>query len=291
MSMAVEQGLLSRDRYVASNRFQTRNEASAAKFEARWANRKSRLATLDGFRYFTLLRQVPLEEVVGPRGAKAMGGNAPAYDYMSYTIWEDKDDFDAWRQGDAFVEAHGGKSIGSFLSAMISSLQILKGPPSPAMYDGLLHLSGGGGQSDDVVIENGWRVVEADGVNKLPAECFVAANRFTVREGAEAEFEERWKSRDSDLAELPGFKSFTMLRRDGSSSKKDPFGDDFNYMSFTVWKDKESFAGWRNSQSFKDAHSGGGGDPEKKKKEAPWVKPPTVAFWEGILELTSEHGP
>ena len=44
---------------VASNRFKTRGGKAAAKFEARWANRKSRLAELEGFRYFSLFREVP----------------------------------------------------------------------------------------------------------------------------------------------------------------------------------------------------------------------------------------
>ena len=58
--------LLPRERYVASNRFKTRGGKAAAKFEARWANRKSRLAELEGFRYFSLFREVPVEDVVGP---------------------------------------------------------------------------------------------------------------------------------------------------------------------------------------------------------------------------------
>ena len=293
---ATSKDLLPRERYVASNRFKTRGGKAAAKFEARWANRKSRLAELEGFRYFSLFREVPVEDVVGPRGAAAMGGDPPQYNYMSFTIWNEKKDFNAWRKGDAFKEAHGGTSIGAFLKAMVSSLKVLKGPPSPVFFDGLLHLAAPPKQTGEV--EGGWRVVEADGKNLLEAENFVAANRFTVREGAEAAFEERWAKRDSGLADLPGFKSFTMLRRDaktkGHSEKKgaaDKFGDDFNYMSFTVWEDREAFMGWRNSQSFKDAHSSG---PKKDdgapKQPPPWVKPPSVVFWEGVLELTGADG-
>ena len=80
---------------VASNRFKTRGGKAAAKFEARWANRKSRLAELEGFRYFSLFREVPVEDVVGPRGAAAMGGDPPSYNYMSFTIWNEKKDFNA----------------------------------------------------------------------------------------------------------------------------------------------------------------------------------------------------
>merc|ERR1711924_122751 len=68
-------------------------------------------------------------------------------------------------------------------------------------FDGLLHLAAPPSQKGEV--EGGWRVVEADGKNLLEAENFVAANRFTVREGAEAAFEERWAKRDSGLADLP----------------------------------------------------------------------------------------
>ena len=225
-----------------------------------------------------------------------MGGDPPAYNYMSFTIWNEKKDFNAWRKGDAFKEAHGGTSIGAFLKAMVSSLKVLKGPPSPIFFDGLLHLAAPPKTVGEV--EGGWRVVEADGKNLLEAENFVAANRFTVREGAEAAFEERWAKRDSGLADLPGFKSFTMLRRDaktkGHSEKRgeaDKFGDDFNYMSFTVWENREAFMGWRNSQSFKDAHSSGPKKDEGAAKQPPpWVKPPSVVFWEGVLELTGADG-
>ena len=154
--------LLPRERYIASNRFNVR-DGKAAAFEQRWATRKSRLATLDGFRYFTLLRRVPLVDVVGERGAKAMGGDQDEkYTYKSFTIWETKDNFDAWRQGDAFIEAHGGKGIGNFLKAMVSSLQVLKGPPTPAFYDGILHLAVP--PTEQREIDGGWRVVDADGV-------------------------------------------------------------------------------------------------------------------------------
>ncbi len=33
------------------------------------------------------------------------------FNYVSFTIWETKKDFNTWRQGDAFREAHGGYSL------------------------------------------------------------------------------------------------------------------------------------------------------------------------------------
>ena len=79
----------------------------------------------------------------------------------------------------------------------------------------------------------------------------------------------------------------------GHAEKKgaaDKFGDDFNYMSFTVWENREAFMGWRNSQSFKDAHSPGRRRTTAPKQPPPWVKPPSVVFWEGVLELTGADG-
>merc|ERR1712170_65683 len=111
------------------------------------------------------------------------------------------------------------------------------------------------------VTEGGWRVVEADGVEKLPGEAFIACNRFSVHPGQEKAFEERWANRDSQLKSLPGFVSFTMLRRDRKTkmhgSDKAKPGDDYNYMSTTIWENKEAFLNWRSSQQFAKTHGGG----------------------------------
>ena len=41
---------------------------------------------------------------------------------------------------------------------------------------------------------------------------FIAMNRFKVKSGCEAEFEEVWKTRDSFLGEVPGFLGFHLLK-------------------------------------------------------------------------------
>ena len=74
-------------KYIATNRFTVRAGADA-KFEKRWADRKSRLATLGGFRFFSLLRRV---DGPGANYEKDNLGN-----YISFTIWEDKESFDVW---------------------------------------------------------------------------------------------------------------------------------------------------------------------------------------------------
>eukprot|EP00980_Cylindrotheca_fusiformis_P018882 scaffold6312_cov85-Cylindrotheca_fusiformis.AAC.2 len=159
--------------------------------------------------------------------------------YVSFTIWEKKSDFSAWRKGDAFKEAHGGTSIGDFLSKMISSAMVLKGPPRPTFYDGLLHLSSSSSSSsntnnkDDIV--DGWRSVEADGIHTLPTECFVACNQFFIPPENAVAFEQRWANRESNLKECEGFVSFTMMRRDGQA--KQGKKTDGKKKSITNWYD------------------------------------------------------
>jgi hypothetical protein len=65
----VTKDMLETKRYIATNRFQVKKNAGA-RFEKRWATRKSRLAVLPGFRHFMLMRRVPhIEGEDIPEGA------------------------------------------------------------------------------------------------------------------------------------------------------------------------------------------------------------------------------
>jgi heme-degrading monooxygenase HmoA len=122
-------GLFKRDCYIATNRFAVRPDRQAA-FEKRWATRKSRLAVLKGFRHFHLMRRVKLVDDGSYRYDGGDASNEAAQEnYVSFTIWDKKSDFSAWRKGDAFKEAHGGTSIVSFLSTMVNSALVLRGAP------------------------------------------------------------------------------------------------------------------------------------------------------------------
>mmetsp|Transcript_31606 Transcript_31606/g.103013 ORF Transcript_31606/g.103013 Transcript_31606/m.103013 type:complete len:308 (+) Transcript_31606:17-940(+) len=257
------------ERYIACNRFKVQDN-KGPKFEQRWANRKSRLAELDGFRFFTLLRRVDDDP--------ALRGELDA-DMMSLTVWSDKKAFDAWRTGEAFKEAHGGGSLFGFADMIISSLRILKGGPKPAFFDGLLPIVNMPEAVPEAV--GGWREVDADGVKALDADCFVAMNRFEVTDN-EA-FEKRWSERKSELLEFDGFKSFFLLRRDAVAAD-----DGFGYSTLTIWRDRESFQKWRESQSFNKSH--GQKKPEGAGGPPPFKTPPSPAFWEGILMLESPEG-
>lgn len=279
-----EKDLLPGERYIAMNRFQVR-EGSEPQFEQRWATRKSSLLKLKGFRWFGLFARVP------PSGEE-VGTFADDYSYVSFTIWETKKNFNSWRKGPAFKEAHGGSDPMSFFMMIINGLMTSKGPPRPAFWRSMLLertddqkdrlLGGPGGQPD------------ADGSNLLDPEVFASMNRFTVAPGREKEFEERWASRESKLKELPGFRFFQLMRRDQDAD------DDVNYISMACWDNRAAFDNWKNGDGFKKAHGDGKGKG-KPSAEAEGgsagpmggilVRPPKPYFYEGKLVLESEVGP
>lgn len=82
---------------------------------------------------------------------------------------------------------------------------------------------------------------------------FVAMNRFRVKKGDEAEFEERWRGRDSQLSEMAGFESFQLLK--GPEAED---GETILYASHTIWSTKEDFIAWTKSEQFRNAHKNAG---------------------------------
>jgi len=292
------EGLLKRDRYVATNRFAVR-QGQEAKFEKRWATRKSRLASLDGFRYFHLMRRISIgKDGISSYDAGNKKDGSNKGNYVSLTIWQKKSQFAAWRKGNAFREAHGGTSIGAFVSTMVNNARILKGLPRPAFYDGLLVQS----TTPDFIpaTVDGWRKVEADGMNVLPAECFVACNQFFVPRENAAAFEKRWADRESKLKECDGFVAFTMLRRDGQAKGHgtSPVADDEpTYVSTTIWRDRLAFDAWREGNNFKQAHEQAkppseptDGEKSQTPRQPLWSKPPIPIFYEGTLVISSQDG-
>jgi len=76
---------------------------------------------------------------------------------------------------------------------------------------------------------------------------YIAMNRFTIIPGKEREFEEVWRSRETYLSEVPGFKEFHLLR-----------GENGVYLSHSTWESREAFTQWTESESFRKAHAQGG---------------------------------
>eukprot|EP00596_Hydrurales_sp_CCMP1899_P010471 CAMPEP_0119040054 /NCGR_PEP_ID=MMETSP1177-20130426/9875_1 /TAXON_ID=2985 /ORGANISM="Ochromonas sp, Strain CCMP1899" /LENGTH=318 /DNA_ID=CAMNT_0007004741 /DNA_START=63 /DNA_END=1019 /DNA_ORIENTATION=- len=274
---ALSEDSLKPQRYIASNRFKVRKDAGP-KFEKRWADRKSRLADLDGFRFFTLLKRVQED---GSEFTSDLGN------YVSFTVWENKENFNSWRSGDAFKEAHGGGGITGFIGLLTTALFILDGGPKPAFYDGLLPVVNDGSTLSNLKSENGWRKVEADGVSLIEPEIFMVQNRFNVVLGKEIQFEQRWANRESKLHEFPGFVGFYLQRRDATKAD-----DGFNFISSAIWKDKSSFLNWKEAQkstphgTASPGPKGPGGPPVG----GDLIGRPELAYYEGKLTLLSPLG-
>ena len=93
---------------------------------------------------------------------------------------------------------------------------------------------------------------------------FIAMNRFKIAPGFEAAFEQLWRERESHLEEVPGFRSFALL-------KLHPFGEAAAapageagaaaahalYASHTIWESREAFEAWTESVQFRKAHAQG----------------------------------
>lgn len=81
---------------------------------------------------------------------------------------------------------------------------------------------------------------------------FIAMNRFRIAPGQEAAFEDMWRTRDSHLAGVPGFREFHLLR--GASE-----ADHTLFASHSVWESRAAFEDWTRSEAFRKAHANAGG--------------------------------
>lgn len=76
---------------------------------------------------------------------------------------------------------------------------------------------------------------------------YIATNRFRVNAGREEVFEEIWRKRDSYLHEVPGFRSFHLLR--GETKEGTTL-----FVSHSTWESREAFVAWTESEAFRKAH-------------------------------------
>ena len=76
---------------------------------------------------------------------------------------------------------------------------------------------------------------------------FIAMNRFRIARGREQVFEELWRTRDSQLDDVPGFREFRLLR--GPEDEEATL-----YASHTLWDSREAFEAWTESEAFRVAH-------------------------------------
>lgn len=99
---------------------------------------------------------------------------------------------------------------------------------------------------------------------------FIAMNRFRIAPGREADFEEIWRKRESQLGGVVGFQEFHLLRGDEQA-------DGTAYVSHTVWESREAFEAWTNSEAFRNAHAKAGAP------EGTYLGPPRFEGFEVVL--------
>lgn len=73
---------------------------------------------------------------------------------------------------------------------------------------------------------------------------FIAMNHFDVEPARSAEFEARWRERETWLVEVPGFVRFALLRGDAPG----------RYVSHSTWESRATFEAWTRSEAFRKAH-------------------------------------
>ena len=100
---------------------------------------------------------------------------------------------------------------------------------------------------------------------------FVAMNRFRIAPGAEADFEEMWRSRDSQLDKVEGFLSFKLLKGPESA-------DHTLYVSHSTWRDRAAFEAWTRSPHFRRAHQNAGDSKPM------YLGPPQFEGFESVVE-------
>lgn len=80
---------------------------------------------------------------------------------------------------------------------------------------------------------------------------YIAMNRFRIARGKEQEFIDLWKTRDTHLDGVPGFREFHLLQ--GPSSEETTL-----FASHSIWESAEAFGNWTRSEAFRLAHANAG---------------------------------
>lgn len=99
---------------------------------------------------------------------------------------------------------------------------------------------------------------------------YLTMNRFKVALGHEAAFEEIWRSRESHLDAVPGFRGFHLMRG--------PVREDHVlYASHTAWESEAHFLDWTRSEAFRAAHKGAGSNRDL------YLGPPELETFETVI--------
>lgn len=80
---------------------------------------------------------------------------------------------------------------------------------------------------------------------------YVAMNRFKIIRGHEQDFINIWRTRDTHLDEVEGFKEFHLLQ--GPTEERHTL-----FASHSLWDSREAFEAWTKSEAFRKAHAQAG---------------------------------
>jgi len=103
---------------------------------------------------------------------------------------------------------------------------------------------------------------------------YLTMNRFRVKLGQEDAFETVWKTRDSHLGSVPGFKGFHLMK--GPAREEEGYR---LYASHTMWESEEAFLDWTKSEAFRAAHAGA------RSRAEIYMGPPQLEVFESIQSV------
>ena len=83
----------------------------------------------------------------------------------------------------------------------------------------------------------------------------VKINAIAVPEGGGAALEERFRTRQREVEQMPGFLGFELLR---------PTGGESRYFVYTRWESEAAFRAWIESEAFVRGHAGGASSAKDK---------------------------
>lgn len=99
---------------------------------------------------------------------------------------------------------------------------------------------------------------------------FLAMNRFKIARGREEEFVEIWRSRDTFLEGVPGFRRFQLVAG--------PVKDEYAlYASHSEWDSRQDFENWTHSEAFRRAHA------DVRPNKDLYVGPPELELFDQAL--------
>ena len=91
---------------------------------------------------------------------------------------------------------------------------------------------------------------------------FITMNRIYISDDYTGDFEERFRTRAGEVDKAPGFVRNLVLRPAGHRVAED-LPREQPYVVMTMWKSKEDFDAWVDSDAFKKGHGRSGTLPKE----------------------------